>query len=306
MSIIAITFWLLVQGLALAFINLFGWRMLARWFGGEGKPNTFAFTVARLSILLTFNAWLTAAILYTEGRSVWMGPEMAPIHWFMTWGQGAAMLVASTIISLLSPFIVIAAFVCGGIAVISARGGKDSRSVWLGWTGMGFNGLLLLGACAWCGSGLFFRGGRTTKPSQPAVAEKLPDEANDREPAPPHWSNAEQVDRFAAHYEQRGYQRIVDSSVSIREEITDKTIIFASHTTINAPVQADLVLVSNVASIRDDVNGDVKFYGQVLTIDKDSMIHGNLHIVGASVVNVNGEVTGEITGDNKVITGLSP
>lgn len=303
MSLIAITFWLLVQGLALALINLFMWRMLARWFGGEGRPNTFAFTMARLSILLTFNAWLTTAILATEARSVFWGYEMAPIHLFMTYGQGAAMFAAAIIISLLSPFIVLAAFGCGGVAMMAARGGKDSRSKWLGGVGMGLNGLLMLSGCALCIYRFTPAWPKRSKNPPPVVAEERLPERSERLRFP-RWNDSESVDRFAARYEQRGYQRVVDSIVSIDEEISEPTIVFASSTTVRGEARSGLVVVSQVANLHADVHGDLEFFGQILSIDKNVTIHGDLHIHRATVVNLHGELKGELTGDYRNVTGL--
>lgn len=150
MSTFIVVCWLLFEGVVILAANMVLWGRLGAWFGGEGKPNTLAFTFARLAVLFTFTAWLTAAILITEGRSVLGGPEMAPIHWLMSPTYGAAMLFADALISLLTPFIVIAAMGCGATAVLLARGGNDQRSVWLGSIGMGLNGLLLLGLCVCC------------------------------------------------------------------------------------------------------------------------------------------------------------
>lgn len=290
-SLIAIGIWLTVMGGAMLIANVAMWKKMGQWFKNDGQSNLFAFAAARLSIILTINSYLLGSLLYWEGRSVRMTNEMAPIHWMMSWEQGSSMIAASVLISWLSPFTVMAALILGVIAILWGRGGRDPRSVKVGAIGVALNSLLIIFGCGFCVFS-FMPSSKAAPKQEPAEVEPYRYHGEQ-----PKWSKPADVAAFGASYKESGYTQIVEANWYSNDSITEPTIVFASQAFVIKEVNANLVLVAQSASINKDVTGDVEFFGQSLSIRKGATIDGNLHIHGAQVVRIQGDVTGQITGN---------
>lgn len=299
-SMIAFGLWLFAMVAGLALLNAGLWRIQARYFGGEDRPNTLAFTFARLSILLTFNAWILTSLLYWEGRSVRMSNEMAPIHWLMSWEQGASLIAASVVLSLLSPFVVLAALGCGMLAIFWGRRGKESRSVWLGGIGVALNSLLIVGGCGLC---LFQWTPRSfyQSPRKETVNEPYRYHGEF-----PRWNREEEVREFAEPYEKRGYHKIVTERWQSGETVSEPLIVFASNAQVNEDIDADLVLVAQGARIDGKINGNVEFFGQSLRISKEAEISGDLFVHGAQSIRNEGVIEGKLEGNYNNLHSTTP
>ena len=71
-------------------------------------------------------------------------------------------------------------------------------------------------------------------------------------------------------------------------------------------VSGDLALMCQVAELHGTISGDVDFYGQIIRINDDCIIDGDLNIKGAQIVELKGVVMGEVTGSYAIINDNSP
>lgn len=104
-------------------------------------------------------------------------------------------------------------------------------------------------------------------------------------------------------YKDKGYEHIVAQTTSEPETIEDDRLYTCQILDLKADSQANLAILSQSATLRGEIKGDVDFLGQMLTIDKDAVIHGNLNLRFAQMVNIKGAVKGAMTGGYQILTG---
>lgn len=119
----------------------------------------------------------------------------------------------------------------------------------------------------------------------------------------PRFNDDAQVEKFARHFESKGYRRIVSQVLKIEDPITEPTIFFGQRIEIDAGANADIVLIGQRASISSTVVGNVEFIGQVLTVKKGGSIDGDLNSLMKDEESIfrprlknEGKVTGNISG----------
>jgi hypothetical protein len=106
-----------------------------------------------------------------------------------------------------------------------------------------------------------------------------------------------QIDQFAEEHEKKGYERQAGQVIEVNESPSTNTVYVCQVLKIQSEVDVDLAIMSQVAEIHADIHGDVEFFGQVLQVDKGVKIEGDLFVKNAQLVEINGEVTGKITGN---------
>ena len=110
-----------------------------------------------------------------------------------------------------------------------------------------------------------------------------------------------QVDQFAAEYEAKGYERKTGQMMDVTEPVDKPRVYTAQLVTIRSEVNADLALMCQVVEIYGTVNGNIDFFGQMLTIKPGAVVNGNINVKGAQVIAVEGTLNGEVTGSYQVL-----
>ena len=110
-------------------------------------------------------------------------------------------------------------------------------------------------------------------------------------------------EKIIEEYETRGYEHILSQSRNETETITNDRLYTCQILDLEANAESNLAIVSQSATIRGYVKGDVDFFGQVLTIDKDAVIHGDVNLGFAQMVDVRGTIQGKLTGGYQVLKG---
>lgn len=168
MAPVLFTIFLVALACVVVTVNVALWIRLGRWFHKDERPGNFALVAARLSILLTFNAWFLSALLMFESRAVLRGSDAAPIHLMASRGQGWMLALASMVIAWLTPLIIAAALFCGVIGVVRGRRIKDDRARKIGLIGVLLNSALILLGCGLLGASVLPRSTNTTNNTAPA------------------------------------------------------------------------------------------------------------------------------------------
>lgn len=106
-----------------------------------------------------------------------------------------------------------------------------------------------------------------------------------------------QVEAFATKFEVQGYTRVKGQAINVTTDIDKPTVYTVQVFTLNADSNADLAVMAQAAEINGNIDGDLHFYGQSLTISPDAVITGDLHIEFAQVVNNRGKVEGSVFED---------
>lgn len=102
------------------------------------------------------------------------------------------------------------------------------------------------------------------------------------------------VEEFATRFEAQGYHRVTGQVVDISSDITQPTVYTVQVFTLNADAEASIAVMAQVAEINGRIDGDLHFYGQMLTIGPDAVITGNVHVEMAQTFENNGTVEGEV------------
>lgn len=105
------------------------------------------------------------------------------------------------------------------------------------------------------------------------------------------------LDQLTQEYTDKGYVKQSGQFVDVRDTPSEPTVYFGQVVTINEKIPVDIAIVAQVATIKADVNGNVDFMGQSLTIGPDAVLHSDLHIKGGQAVIIQGNVLGKITGN---------
>lgn len=120
---------------------------------------------------------------------------------------------------------------------------------------------------------------------------------------------AKRLERLADHeklipeYTNQGYEEVVRLGPDHSGTIENKTLFTARALNLHADSKADLALLSQVVTLNGDIDGNVDFYGQSLTIEKDAVIHGDVNLGFAQLVVIRGKVEGKLTGGYQSLVG---
>lgn len=113
-----------------------------------------------------------------------------------------------------------------------------------------------------------------------------------------------QYHTFMDRYEREGYRRVEGQYINVTNRPDIPTIYAGQVVKIQVGSDRGIALLCQQAEIKGDVVGNVHFVGQMLTVDKDAVLHRDLDIK-AQVANVYGVVSGKITGVWQVLNRQS-
>lgn len=111
----------------------------------------------------------------------------------------------------------------------------------------------------------------------------------------------DEADSFAREFEARGYSRVTGQVITVTQPVNQATTYVGQIVTFRAPVDTHVAVAAQTADVFSTINGDLDFYGQVLTIHPGAVITGDVRIKFAQAVSVAGTVEGEITGSFQTI-----
>lgn len=110
-------------------------------------------------------------------------------------------------------------------------------------------------------------------------------------------------EKIIAKYKDQGYEHVIAQSKTDSETITKDRLYTCQVLDLKADSEANLAILSQAATIRGEVNGDVDFFGQMLVIEKGAVIHGDLNLGFAQSVEVKGMVEGKLSGGYQILRG---
>ena len=113
----------------------------------------------------------------------------------------------------------------------------------------------------------------------------------------------QQMNAFAQEFEDQGYVKKAGQVIVVDQEISEKTVFVGQILTIQEEVDADIAVFCQVLEIKADIHGDVDFFGQVVKVHPGCVIDGDLRVRAAQVVEIDGEVKGEVTGSYQLKKG---
>jgi hypothetical protein len=111
----------------------------------------------------------------------------------------------------------------------------------------------------------------------------------------------QQVDAVAKEFVDSGYERQMGQAIEVVQSPEKKTVYVCQVLNVRKEVDVDIAVVSQVCEVHADIHGDVDFFGQVLKVDSGVVIHGDLRVKNAQVVEIHGEVKGTISGNYMVL-----
>ena len=120
------------------------------------------------------------------------------------------------------------------------------------------------------------------------------------------WKGYSQLDKFAAPFESRGYERVQGQIVKVSEPVSKPTVYVAQVLRLDADVHADLAIMAQVVEIAATVDGDIDFMGQTLVVKDSGAVKGDIRVKAAQVIDVKGTVDGQITGTYQVLRRPPP
>jgi hypothetical protein len=110
------------------------------------------------------------------------------------------------------------------------------------------------------------------------------------------------VNAFAREFEQKGYVRVQGQVIEVTQPVSTPTVYTCQVVKIKSDVNADVAIMCQVAEVYSTIDGDVEFFGQSLTIRPEAVITGDLKVRGAQVVDIQGRVDGQVSGNYQAIT----
>lgn len=115
------------------------------------------------------------------------------------------------------------------------------------------------------------------------------------------WKGYGQLDKFAGPFQARGYERVQGQVIEVSQPVSKPTVYVAQVVKLNADADADLAVMAQVAEIAATVHGDIDFLGQTLVVKPNGVVHGDIRVQGAQVIDVKGTVDGEIAGSYQIL-----
>jgi len=89
--------------------------------------------------------------------------------------------------------------------------------------------------------------------------------------------------------------------IEVSQPVSKPTVYVAQVVKLNADADADLAVMAQVAEIAATVHGDIDFLGQTLVVKRNGVLHGDIRVQGAQVIDVKGIVDGKITGAYQIL-----
>jgi len=109
------------------------------------------------------------------------------------------------------------------------------------------------------------------------------------------------IDDMAMEFQQQGFETVVKGqTIKVVDDIQEPTLYMAQMIDIYGHCHTNLAIMAQMAELNGIVDGDVYFRGQMLTIQPNATINGDLNII-AQTLQCDGVVKGEVTGKYQLI-----
>jgi len=103
------------------------------------------------------------------------------------------------------------------------------------------------------------------------------------------------IDQYRQEFTSQGFAEVKSQIINVREEVYEKKLFLGQVVKIAADCHTDIAIVAQSAEVFSNIDGTLYFRGQMLVIQPNAKISGNID-VKAQVVQIFGEVDGEIKG----------
>jgi hypothetical protein len=107
-------------------------------------------------------------------------------------------------------------------------------------------------------------------------------------------------------YEARGYVRVAGQVIEVTQPVNTPTVYFGQVVNIRADVNADIAVIAQVCEVFSTIDGNLDFFGQLLTIHPQAVVTGDVHVRGAQTATNRGTVHGRMYGDYPSPTRTPP
>lgn len=103
------------------------------------------------------------------------------------------------------------------------------------------------------------------------------------------------IEEISSEFEKQGFVKVTAQNIEVNEEITKPTVYLGQTVKIIADSQTDIAIIAQIAQIHGQLAGTLYFRGQLLTIEPDAHLQGDLDLK-CQVVTIYGKVDGQIKG----------
>jgi len=103
------------------------------------------------------------------------------------------------------------------------------------------------------------------------------------------------IEEISGEFEQQGFSKVTAQSIEVNEEITEPTVYLGQTVKIIADCHTDIAIIAQIAQIHGQVAGTLYFRGQMLTIEPEAHLQGDLDLK-CQMVTIYGKVDGQIQG----------
>lgn len=110
-------------------------------------------------------------------------------------------------------------------------------------------------------------------------------------------------EKIVSEYSKLGFQHVVEFEGGQPDVISDDTLIEIQILDLTSDAKSNLALLAQTATLRGEVKGNVDFFGQTFTLEKDAVVHGDLNLGFAQKVIILGKVDGKLTGGYQSLVG---
>lgn len=105
-----------------------------------------------------------------------------------------------------------------------------------------------------------------------------------------------QLNNLGGEYIERGFEQRIGQMVAVDTPLSKPTVLIGQMVSINQPAQTDLAIIAQLGDVKANIIGNVDFKGQSLIVRPNAIIDGDLNIIAAQVVDIQGKVLGKISG----------
>ena len=110
------------------------------------------------------------------------------------------------------------------------------------------------------------------------------------------------IDDMALEFQEQGFETVVKGqTIKVTDDIQEQTLYMGQMIDIYGHCYTNMAIIAQMAELNGIVDGNVYFRGQMLTIQPNAIIHGDLDIT-AQTLQCDGVVDGEIKGKYQAIT----
>ncbi len=104
------------------------------------------------------------------------------------------------------------------------------------------------------------------------------------------------IEEVQAELQAKGFENVVQQQqLIVSDPTTEPTLYMGQLVKLVGDCETDVAIMAQMAEVYGTVKGDLYFRGQLLTIQPNAVIEGNLDVLAQGIQN-QGEVKGEITG----------